>query len=90
MAKKKTVARRVPRTAEARLYGDGKPSQAVQGQPATAARTGGVASRLVGGLARVPVVLSQEYRYVTGDLRRLGMLAVGIFAVLIVLGVIIR
>ncbi len=88
MAKKKVAARRVPRSATPRMFGDGKPAQAAQ--PTAAARANGVTSRMAGSTGRAPVALSQEYRYVTGDLRRLGLLAVGIFAVLIVLGVVVR
>ncbi len=39
MAKKKPQVRRVPRAAEPRMYGDGKPSQVAQ-QPGSAATTG--------------------------------------------------
>jgi hypothetical protein len=70
------------------MYGNGKPSQAVQ--PAGTSRVGGATGRSASSVARSPVILSQEYRYVIGDLRRLGMLAAGIFAVLIVLGLIVR
>ena len=88
MAKKKTVARRVPRTAETRMYGDGRPSAV--SQQSNPARPGGVAAR-VGGMAnRAAVSLSQEYKYVPADLRRLGILAASIFVLLIVLGLVIR
>ena len=94
---KKSQARRVPRAAEPRMFGDGKPSQ-------TAQKTGGPGSAPVAsvtttqrpaatqrGAARaVPVTVTQDYRYVLKDLRHLGILAAGVFAVLIALGLIIR
>lgn len=94
MAKKKTTARRVPRGVTPRMYGDGKPSSTAQPTAATSgaklARPSGGSGRMAGTASRGPVVLSQEYRYVLGDLRRLGILAAATFAVLIVLGLIIR
>ncbi len=80
------------------MFGDGKPSQlnATQGgATAGAARPAGVQARGGQGSGRLvanraPADLPQEYRYVTHDLRRLGTLAVGIFAVLVTLGFIVR
>jgi hypothetical protein len=89
MAKKKQMARRVPRSATPRMYGDGKPAQATQ--PTPSARANDVTTpRTFGGAGRSTMALSQEYHYVPTDLRRLGILAVGIFAVLIVLGLVVR
>jgi hypothetical protein len=94
MAKKKTQARRVPRAAEPRMYGDGKPSvqTAVTTGGATtpggAARSGQAAAR-PGGAAR-STELSVEYGYVSKDLARLGITAGALFVVMIVLGFIIR
>jgi hypothetical protein len=93
MAKKKTAPRRVPRTATPRMYGDGKPTQRTPQTdvPRTSAsRPNGVVTRAAAGRVHSTVPLSQEYRYVPGDLRRLGLLAAGIFVVMIVLGVIVR
>ena len=39
---------------------------------------------------RAVVSFAQEYAYVAGDLKRLGLTAVGLFAVLVVLSFIIR
>lgn len=87
MAKKKTQSRRVPRASEPRMFGDGKPSSAAMqpGQPGAA-----VAGRPVVAAPRIPVTVTQDYRYVLHDLRRLGILAVGVFGVLIALGLILR
>jgi len=91
MAKKKIV-RRAPTSASPRMYGDGKPSQAAQaaaGKPQAGPRpaAGGTAGATV---ARGPVNLAQEYSYVVGDLKRLGMIAGALFAVLVVLGIVVR
>jgi hypothetical protein len=92
MAKKKTQQRRVPRATDARMYGDGKPSQAAQqaaGVPATASAT----ARPVNGqvhAVRVPVTVTTNYDYVRTDLRRLSIVAASIFAVLIVAGLIVK
>ncbi len=95
MAKKKTQARRVPRAAESRMYGDGKPSAPAQtaGQTAqpTAAAPRGVAQPVRTAGSSVRATNQQgDYHYVIDDLRRLGILAVSVFAVLIALGLIIR
>ena len=42
-----------------------------------------------GAVSRSQVPLSQEYGYVPGDLRRLGIIAVATFAIMIVLGILI-
>lgn len=100
MAKKRVQPRRVPRASEPRMYGDGKPSQ----QATTAQRPAGPATTPAATLSRgtvpaaaarpmttrPPVTLTQDYRYVLKDLRRLGILAAGTFAVLVALGLIIR
>ena len=96
MAKKKT--RRVPHSSTPRMYGDGKPSQTAQtGGSQTASSTGGsVATPARGGSARTAagtrnaVPLSEEYRYVFHDLKRLGIQAAITFAVLLALGLILR
>jgi hypothetical protein len=68
------------------MYGDGKPSAAAQ-----AAQSGSAAATGVKPAARaVPVTTTQDYGYVLQDLRRLGLLAVGMFALLVVLGLVIR
>lgn len=94
MAKKKGQARRLPRTTEPRMFGDGKPSQASQqGEraAATPARSASGTQRAAVPAGRsVPVSTMQDYSYVLKDLRHLGILAASVFAVLIVLGLIIR
>ncbi|MCX7707616.1 MAG: hypothetical protein N2204_06385 [Anaerolineae bacterium] len=97
MAKKKMQPRRVPRSSEPRMYGNGKPSQTAQATqsagPAPSSAGGGTtgagaAARVAP--SRVPVTVTQDYSYVLQDLRRLGILAAATFAVLIALGLIIR
>ena len=86
MAKKKST-RRVPQSSTPRMYGDGKPSQVAAGT----APTTGAGARQAGGAtaARGPVDLAKEYSYVAGDLKRLGIVAAALFAMLIALSFII-
>ncbi len=90
MAKKTTQSRRAPRAAEPRMYGDGKPSQqAATGATATpAARPAQPATRQAGTTRTAAQTV--DYSYVPKDLRRLGITAAAMFALLIVLGLIIR
>jgi hypothetical protein len=92
MAKKKTQSARVPRAAEPRLYGDGKPSQQAATAPAAgtapAKGTTQPATRQAGTTRTA--VQPTDYSYVRKDLRRLGITAAGMFALLIVLGIIIK
>jgi len=103
MAKKKKK-RRVSRKATPRMYGDGRPTQTAQAanrrgkpQSTVTGKQGGRPTssmqptiRQAGSSGAKLVALSEEYHYIPGDLRRLGILAVGTFAMLIVLGVIIH
>ena len=95
MAKKKT--RRVPHASTPRTYSDTPPSSAatptVQSAtpapgPSRVARPSAASARTVSSLVRPSVPLSVEYKYVAGDLRRLGLTALSFFAVLISIGVI--
>lgn len=89
MAKKKTV-RRVPQTGSPRMYGDGKPSAAAQAagqKPVVISRATPTPATAT---ARGPVNLAQEYQYVLGDLKRLGMIAAALFAALVVAGIVVR
>jgi hypothetical protein len=95
MAKKKT--RRVPPSSSPRTYSSPPPASAATptAQPSTpapapsrAARPSAASARTVSALVRPNVPLSVEYKYVAGDLRRLGLTAVSFFAVLIAAGVI--
>jgi hypothetical protein len=90
MAKKKTQPRRVPRAAEPRMYGDGKPSQQAPTTDASAAtaRSAQPATRQA-GVTRT-VTQPTDYGYVRKDLRRLGITAAAMFALLIALGLVIK
>jgi hypothetical protein len=99
MPKKKTTARNVPRSGTPRTFSESAPAEAGSAaQPAAAANGSAtrpgvqdsrrrVAPRTE---ARVELPLSQEYAYVPGDLKRLGLMAVGMVALMLVLGVILR
>ena len=93
MAKKKTQPRRAPRAAEPRMYGDGKPSQqaGTPSAPGTepASRTSQPMTRQA-GTTRAAVTQPTDYSYVRKDLRRLGITAAGMFALLIALGFIVK
>ena len=94
MAKKKTQPRRVPRAAEPRMFGDGKPSVQAAATTGVATTSGGAlrsgqAAVRPGGATR-SAELSVEYKYVPKDLTRLGITAATLFVVMIVLGFIIR
>jgi hypothetical protein len=93
MAKKKT--RRAPHSSTPRTYSDmplsptGKSAAEPSAPaPARAARPSAAAARTVSSMVRPNVPLSVEYKYVAGDLKRLGLTAVSFFAVLIAAGVI--
>jgi hypothetical protein len=101
--KKKTTVRRVPHSTTPRTFSDSQPAtpvaEAENGAPvaatqATPARTGTVDYRrrvaVRSSEARPQLPLSEEYAYVTKDLRRLGYLALGMVGVMVVLGLIIR
>jgi hypothetical protein len=90
MAKKSTQSKRVPRAAEPRMYGDGKPSQQATTTVTTtpSGRVAQPATRQAGTTR--PATQSTDYSYVPKDLRRLGITAAAMFAFLIVLGLIIR
>ena len=90
MAKKKTQTRRVPRAAEPRMYGDGKPSQdaATSAPSSPSARSAQPVTRQA-GTSRT-AAQPADYGYVLKDLRRLGITAAAMFALLIALGLIIK
>jgi len=91
MAKKSTQSKRVPRAAEPRMYGDGKPpsQQAATGATTTPAVRSAQPVTRQAGTSRT-AVQSTDYSYVLKDLRRLGITAAAMFALLIALGFIIR
>jgi hypothetical protein len=91
MAKKKTQYRRTPRAAEPRMYGDGKPTQdaATSAASSSSARPAQPVTRQA-GTSRAAAAQPMDYGYVTKDLRRLGITAAAMFALLIALGLIIR
>jgi hypothetical protein len=72
------------------MYGDGKPSQQATTSVTTApsGRAAQPATRQA-GMPRA-AVQSTDYSYVAKDLRRLGITAAAMFALLIVLGLIIK
>jgi len=76
------------------MYGDGRPSQVTTTAVAVpASSNGGV--RTAQPVARPGVVarvanLAVDYKYVPADLKRLGITAAALFALMIVLGFIIR
>jgi hypothetical protein len=95
MAKKKT--RRVPQSSTPRLYSSTPPATAAKptaqpGSPAAApspaARPSAASARTVSSLVRPNLPLSVEYKYVSADLRRLGITAASFFAVLIAVGLV--
>jgi hypothetical protein len=93
MAKKKSQAQRVPRAADPRMYGDGKPSQQAATTPPapgtpSASRSSQPTTRQA-GMTRT-AAQSVDYSYVLKDLRRLAITAAGMFALLIALGFIIK
>jgi len=92
MAKKKTQSQRVPRAADPRMYGDGKPSQQATTSPApgtaSASRSSQPTTRQ-SGMTRT-AAQPADYAYVPKDLRRLALTAAGMFALLIALGFIIK
>lgn len=90
MAKKRTQPRRVPRTSEPRMYGDGKPSQAAQAAGKPGVPVSATPAARPAAAPRVPVTVTQDYHYVMNDLRRLGIVAAATFAALVALGLIIR
>ncbi len=103
--KKKTAVRRVPRSTTPRTFGDGQPAVPVAegdsggaapvvAQPTMApARGSALDARRRGAArseARPQLPLSEEYAYVPGDLKRLGILALSMIGVMVVLGLIIH
>lgn len=90
MAKKKTSARRVPRSVEPRMYSDGKPLQMRQAASPTAASSAAASVAQPAGAPRAVQTITQDYRYVMSDLKRLVIVAAATFAVLLALGLIIR
>jgi hypothetical protein len=98
MAKKKSQQnRKAPRAATPRMYSDGAPAQTSTptARPGTtasapAARPSTPATKPVTTGGRGTIPLEQQYAYVMGDLKRLGVTALGGFAFLIILGFIFR
>jgi hypothetical protein len=82
------------------MYGNGKPSQAAQSseqvtRPRGAAVNEPLSARRpadppAGSLSRGQFTLAEQYHFVIKDLKRLGIIAVSTFALLIILGLIIR
>jgi hypothetical protein len=98
MAKKKTTARNVPRSSTPRTFSESAPAEAGSAAQPAAAANGSARPGLQDSRrrvaprteARVELPLSQEYAYVPGDLKRLGLLAVGMVGLMLALGLILR
>jgi hypothetical protein len=99
MAKKKQTARRAPRASTPRMYGDGAapaPSSTPAQPAARSAPSSSAAPRAATGArptvtgGRGTISLTQQYQYVMGDLRRLGLVALAMFAFLLLLGLVLR
>jgi hypothetical protein len=93
MAKKKT--RRAPQRSSPRLYSSAPPAAKATTQPgepaaapSPAVRPSAASARTVSSMVRPSLPLSVEYKYVAGDLRRLGITAVSFFALLFAVGLI--
>lgn len=90
MAKKQRVALRAPRSASPTRYSQGMTSIAPSEGNGI---TGGGAGRSFAGRgarAAVQVDYAKEYSHVASDLRRVGVLAASLFAVIIILSFVIR
>jgi len=72
------------------MYGDGKPSAAAQAKAGGPQRPAAAATTSNPTGPRSAANLAVEYSYVLGDLKRLGIIAGALFAVLVVLGIVIR
>ncbi len=100
MAKQKKSARRVPRSATPRAFGDSQPVPAAPADTAEALapRTNGTVvrpaatfrRRAASSESRPQLPLWQEYGYVAKDLMRLAMLAGAMVVLMIVLGLILH
>jgi hypothetical protein len=100
--KKKTSVRRVPHSTTPRTFSDGQPitpvAEAENGAPvatqAAPVRSSTLDSRrrvaVRSSEARPQLPLSEEYAYVPKDLKRLGILALGMVGIMVVLGVIVH
>ena len=99
--KKNKTPRRVPRSTTPRTFGDGLPPQVHQavahsnGQtvaeaPVVAKAPTSMRRPPRAGEARAQLPLTTEYAYVMSDLRRLGILAATMFAILVVLGFVVQ
>ncbi len=101
MAKQKKSARRVPRSATPRAFGDSQPVPAAPADTAealaphtngTVVRPGAATfrRRAASSESRPQLPLWQEYGYVAKDLARLAMLAGAMVVLMIVLGLILH
>lgn len=92
--KKKTQqTRKTPKSTTPRMYGDGTPAQPAAAPATTSTRA--VAATTAGGRpvttgGRGYISMAEQYAYVMGDLRRLLITAIALFAFLIALGFILR
>lgn len=87
MAKK---SRRARRAAQRRIYPAQKAPSALPETTPVAVAPSARTTRAAPSPARPSLDLREEYRYVYSDLKRIGLLAAGMFVLLIVLSFIIR
>ena len=92
MAKKKTQqTRKTPRSTTPRMYSDDTPvpTTASAGVTTPEIHSAGAAKPITtGGRGTMPI--EQEYAYVMGDLKRLGIVALGGFTFIVIMGFIFR
>ncbi len=96
MAKKQRVAQRAPRSASPSRYSQGTASitpantTSATGASSSARSASGRGLTARGAKAAVPVDYAKEYGHVASDLRRVGLLAASLFAVIIILSFVVR
>ena len=97
---KKTQKSKAPRATTPRMYSDGAPATATKAgaKPASSTSSAGVTTACPSAGAAKPITtggrgmmsLEQEYTYVMGDLKRLGIVAIAGFVFIIIMGFITR
>ncbi len=97
---KKSQKSKAPRATTPRMYSDGAaaPKTTTGAKPATSTSSAGAAPARSSAGAAKPITtggrgamsLEQEYAFVMGDLRRLGIMAIAGFAFIAVVGLIFR
>jgi len=96
MAKKQRVAQRAPRSASPTRYSQGTTSitsadaAGASGASGAARSASGRGQAGRGAKAPVQVDYAKEYGHVASDLKRVGLLAASLFAVIIILSFVVR